>query len=105
MKIIMTEQILVGNFAGENSEEQSTAAHKYKEMMESEMKDYCNEEYPEIEIEMDFTIENASGYSRDFEVNFDDIFNRPENYDEIENDIKFHHDYYAEKISSEIYED
>ena len=106
-KITITEQVGCGNFAGETDEEQKNAAIKYAEMMEQYLIGYSKREYPGYEINVNFSVENVSGCTRQLSVSV-------EGYDfddecascaarEIEADIIFVGERYAEKIASDIY--
>lgn len=68
MKITMTEQVLRGNFGGDTDAENQAIAERYVSIMEDRLMSYCEENYPGAEIAIDFSIESATGYSPDFEV-------------------------------------
>lgn len=97
------EKVLVGNFAGETTTDQRKAANNYCEMMKEKISGYCESEYPEHELKVDFDQQNASGYSPKIDIYVDNNDDECD-YDTQEtilNQIEF----FQNEISQIIYED
>lgn len=72
MKIILIEQIFVGNFGDNSDSENSAAAYNYYEIMFRELSEFIKTNWPDASISNKMSIENASGCARKFEVFVDD---------------------------------
>ena len=62
-KISIYKKVLVGNF-----DDNESAAKKYSSIMTERMTEYCEKEYPNAELDINFELQNASGYSGCFSV-------------------------------------
>ncbi len=104
--ISISEQVGCGNFAGETPEEQEYAANKYAELMEKFLLDYCKNEFPEYDVEIDFYVDDVSGCTRTLSVDVEYKIGDERDWErskKIEEAIVFEGEQHAERIVDEIY--
>jgi len=66
-KITIAENVLIGNFC-QTDEDNKKLAEAYKKIIENEMTEYCDEEYPGYKIDIKITLQRALGSSRKVEI-------------------------------------